>query len=337
MLGAETVKDFQHLPVLLRETLEDFSLLSRVDGAKFLDGTLGLGGHSRALLEAHPGLELLGLDRDAEALGIARERLAPFGGRVHTVHCRFSQFAQALDQTGWERVDGALIDIGVSSLQLDEDARGFSLRGDAPLDMRMDKDSAGPTARDIVNGWDMGALRDLVASCGEDPMAGRIARAVCEARARAPIETTGQLAEIVSRAYPAGWRAKARRHPATRTFQALRMAVNDELGELSRFLDAILSRLNIGGRLAVLTFHSLEDRMVKQRMRQWAEGCLCPKYAKACTCGHVPEVKVLHKKPLAAQPDELARNPRASSAKLRCAEKIAERVDRRAERKEAGL
>ena len=126
MAGAETVKDFRHIPVLLRETLEDFSLLSRVDGAKFLDGTLGLGGHSRALLEAHPGLELLGLDRDAEALGIARERLAPFGGRVHTVHCRFSQFAQALDQTGWERVDGALIDIGVSSLQLDEDARGVA-------------------------------------------------------------------------------------------------------------------------------------------------------------------------------------------------------------------
>ncbi|MBQ1844361.1 MAG: 16S rRNA (cytosine(1402)-N(4))-methyltransferase, partial [Desulfovibrio sp.] len=155
--------------------------------------------------------------------------------------------------------------------------------------------------------------------------------------AKAPIETTGQLAEIVSASYPADWRAKARRHPATRTFQALRMAVNDELGELAGFLDAILSRLNIGGRVAVLTFHSLEDRMVKQRMRQWAEGCICPKYVKACTCGHVPEVRVLHKKPLTAQPDELARNPRASSAKLRCAEKIAEHVDRRAECREAGL
>ena len=337
MAGAETVKDFRHIPVLLRETLEDFSPLSRKDGARFLDGTLGLGGHAKAMLEACPGLELLGLDRDTEALGMARERLAPFGDRVHAVHCRFSQFEEALDQTGWDRIDGALIDIGVSSLQLDEDARGFSLRADAPLDMRMDKDSAGPTARDIVNGWDMGALRDLVASCGEDPMAGRIARAVCEARTRAPIETTGQLAEIVSRAYPAGWRAKARRHPATRTFQALRMAVNDELGELAGFLDAILSRLNIGGRVAVLTFHSLEDRMVKQRMRQWAEGCICPKYVKACTCGHVTEVRVLHKKPLTAQPDELARNPRASSAKLRCVEKIAEHVDRRAECREAGL
>ena len=337
MAGAETVKDFRHIPVLLRETLEDFSPLSRKDGARFLDGTLGLGGHAKAMLEACPGLELLGLDRDTEALGMARERLAPFGDRVHAVHCRFSQFEEALDQTGWDRIDGALIDIGVSSLQLDEDARGFSLYADAPLDMRMDKNGAGPTARDIVNGRDMGALRDLIASLGEDPMAGRIAKAICEARAKAPIETTGQLAEIVSASYPADWRAKARRHPATRTFQALRMAVNDELGELAGFLDAILSRLNIGGRVAVLTFHSLEDRMVKQRMRQWAEGCLCPKYVKACTCGHVPEVRVLHKKPLTAQPDELARNPRASSAKLRCAEKIAEHVDRRAECREAGL
>ena len=321
MAGAETVKDFRHIPVLLRETLEDFSPLSRKDGARFLDGTLGLGGHAKAMLEACPGLELLGLDRDTEALGMARERLAPFGDRVHAVHCRFSQFEEALDQTGWDRIDGALIDIGVSSLQLDEDARGFSLYADAPLDMRMDKNGAGPTARDIVNGRDMGALRDLIASLGEDPMAGRIAKAICEARAKAP----------------ADWRAKARRHPATRTFQALRMAVNDELGELAGFLDAILSRLNIGGRVAVLTFHSLEDRMVKQRMRQWAEGCICPKYVKACTCGHVPEVMVLHKKPLTAQPDELARNPRASSAKLRCAEKIAEHVDRRAECREAGL
>ena len=337
MAGAETVKDFRHIPVLLRETLEDFSPLSRKDGARFLDGTLGLGGHAKAMLEACPGLELLGLDRDTEALGMARERLAPFGDRVHAVHCRFSQFEEALDQTGWDRIDGALIDIGVSSLQLDEDARGFSLYADAPLDMRMDKNGAGPTARDIVNGRDMGALRDLIASLGEDPMAGRIAKAICEARAKAPIETTGQLAEIVSASYPADWRAKARRHPATRTFQALRMAVNDELGELAGFLDAILSRLNIGGRVAVLTFHSLEDRMVKQRMRQWAEGCICPKYVKACTCGHVPEVRVLHKKPLTAQPDELARNPRASSAKLRCAEKIAEHIDRRAECREAGL
>ena len=198
MAGAETVKDFRHIPVLLRETLEDFSPLSRKDGARFLDGTLGLGGHAKAMLEACPGLELLGLDRDTEALGMARERLAPFGDRVHAVHCRFSQFEEALDQTGWDRIDGALIDIGVSSLQLDEDARGFSLYADAPLDMRMDKNGAGPTARDIVNGRDMGALRDLIASLGEDPMAGRIAKAICETRAKAPIETTGQLAEIVS-------------------------------------------------------------------------------------------------------------------------------------------
>ena len=179
-------------------------------------------------------------------------------------------------------------------------------------------------------------LRDLIASYGEDPQAGRIARAICEARREAPIETTGRLAEIISRAYPAAWRAKARHHPATRTFQALRMAVNDELGELGKFLDGILPFLRMGGRLAVITFHSLEDRMVKQRMHRWAQGCLCPKYVTHCTCHHVPEVRILHKKPVTAGEDELLRNPRASSAKLRSCERIAPYVNDREKEQEGG-
>lgn len=229
-----------------------------------------------------------------------------------------------------------MIDIGVSSLQLDEGSRGFSVHGDGPLDMRMDAASGSRSARDIVNTAGEKELRDLIASYGEDPQAGRIARAICEARREAPIETTGRLAEIISRAYPAAWRAKARHHPATRTFQALRMAVNDELGELGKFLDGILPFLRMGGRLAVITFHSLEDRMVKQRMHRWAQGCLCPKYVTHCTCHHVPEVRILHKKPVTAGEDELLRNPRASSAKLRSCERIAPYVNDREKEQEGG-
>ena len=338
----EMAKGYQHIPVLLGNILEDFSPLFRDTPEKpsgpvrILDGTLGLGGHSGALLAAHPDCEILGLDRDTEAMGLARERLSPYGSRLHTVHCRFSDFSAALREAGWDSLDGAMIDIGVSSLQLDEESRGFSVHGDGPLDMRMDAASGSRSARDIVNTAGEKELRDLIASYGEDPLAGRIARAICEARREAPIETTGRLAEIISRAYPAAWRAKARHHPATRTFQALRMAVNDELGELGKFLDGILPSLRMGGRLAVITFHSLEDRMVKQRMHRWAQGCLCPKYVTHCTCHHVPEVRILHKKPVTAGEDELLRNPRASSAKLRSCERIAPYVNDREKEQEGG-
>ena len=313
----------RHVPVLPTQVLE---ALAPRPGGRYLDGTLGLGGHAAAVLAAAPAVELCGLDRDAEALELARQRLAPFGDRAHFFHCQYSEFAQALDQLGWDRIDGALLDIGVSSLQLDEPERGFSFHGDGPLDMRMDPQPGLPSAWHWVNRESFARLKECIATLGEEPQAGRIARVIVEARQKASIDTTAELAALVEKAYPAAWRARARRHPATRTFQALRMAVNDELGELRRFLDGILSRLSLGSRLAVITFHSLEDRMVKQAMRHGAEGCRCPRHVPVCVCRHVPEVRLLHKKPLQADAEELARNPRASSAKLRAVEKIAEAV-----------
>lgn len=309
-----------HIPVLLPQVLE---ALAPRPGGLYLDGTLGMAGHAEALLQAAPEAQLCGLDRDAAALDLAGERLSPFGSRVRLFHLCYSHFDEALDELGWTELDGALIDIGVSSMQLDMDERGFSFHGDGPLDMRMDQDSSLPSAWHLVNRERFETLRDCIARFGEDPQAGRIARAIVDARQKQPIDTTAQLADIVYRAYPPAWRAKARNHPATRTFQALRMAVNDEMGELERFLDKILGRLRVGGRLAVITFHSLEDREVKHRMRHWSEGCRCPRHVPRCVCGHVPEVHVLHKKPVVADAEELRVNPRAGSAKLRAAEKIA--------------
>ncbi|MDE7371191.1 MAG: 16S rRNA (cytosine(1402)-N(4))-methyltransferase RsmH, partial [Desulfovibrio sp.] len=303
---------------------ETLAALAPVAGGRYLDGTVGLGGHAQAILEAAPESRLCGLDRDTEALELARERLAPFGERAHLFHRRYSEFAGALEELGWDFVDGALLDIGVSSLQLDEAERGFSFHGDGPLDMRMDAASGERSAWHWVNRESFARLKECIATLGEEPQAGRIARAIVDARQKAPIDTTAELAALVAQAYPAAWRARARRHPATRTFQALRLAVNDELGELRRFLDTILKWLPVGGRLVIITFHSLEDRMVKQAMRHWAEGCRCPRHVPVCRCGHVPEVRPLSKKPLIASPDEVAANPRASSAKLRAVEKIAE-------------
>lgn len=318
-----------HIPVLMKETLAALQPVldaGRDRPVRILDGTLGMAGHSCAMLQAAPMAELCALDRDEEALELARRRLEPFGNRVHTYYCRYSQFEEALDDLGWDKVDAVLLDIGVSSLQLDEAERGFSFYGDGPLDMRMDQHSGAPSAWHWVNRENFDRLKECIATLGEEPQAGRIARAIVDARQKSPIDTTAQLAALVEKAYPPAWRAKARRHPATRTFQALRMAVNDELGELRRFLDAILGRLSLGGRLAVISFHSLEDRMVKQTMRYWAEGCRCPRHVPVCVCHHVPEVEILYKKPVQADDDELAVNPRASSAKLRAVEKIAEAV-----------
>lgn len=313
-----------HIPVLLVPTLE---ALAPRPGGLYLDGTVGYAGHASALLRAAgDGAQLCALDRDENALDFARTRLTPWGDKVHLFHNKYSEFAECLDQLGWKGLDGALIDIGVSSLQIDQAERGFSFQTDGPLDMRMDQHSSEASAWHFVNRERFEVLKDCILRMGEDPQAGRIARAIVDARQKAPIDTTGQLADIVERAYPAAWRAKARNHPATRTFQAIRMAVNDELGELERFMDGILGRLNLGGRLAVITFHSLEDRIVKHAMRTWSEGCRCPRHIPRCVCRHVPEVHILHKKPLTASPEELACNPRASSAKLRAVEKIAEPV-----------
>ncbi|MDR2574098.1 MAG: 16S rRNA (cytosine(1402)-N(4))-methyltransferase RsmH [Desulfovibrio sp.] len=315
--------EIRHTPVLLSQTL---AALAPRAGGHYLDGTLGLGGHSAALLAAAPDSEICGLDRDKDALALAHERLAPFGQRAHFFHSRYSHFAAALHELGWNKIDGALLDIGVSSLQLDENERGFSFSGDGPLDMRMDRDSGGSSAWHWVNQASFARLKECIAELGEEPQAGRIVRLIVEARQKKTIESTADLASLVEKAYPPAWRRKARRHPATRTFQALRMAVNDELGELGRFLETILTWLPVGGRLAVITFHSLEDRLVKQAIRRWMEGCRCPKYVAVCLCGHQPEVRSLHKKPIRADEEELVLNPRANSAKLRAVEKIAEKA-----------
>ncbi len=313
----------KHLPVLYAEVL---AALPPKNNARYLDGTLGLGGHSEGLLlQAErlgcTGVELLGLDRDAAALVLAKERLAPFGTAVHTSHTAFSAFAGALDALGWDAVDAALVDIGVSSMQIDEAERGFSFAADGPLDMRMDA-GRGQTAATLVNKAPVERLKTIIAEYGEDPMAGRIARAIEDARARKPLETTAELARVVEGAYPAKWRATSRNHPATRTFQALRMAVNDELGELQSFLQGIVPRLRPGGRLAVISFHSLEDRMVKHFFRDEATGCRCPRHVPVCVCNHVATLRVITRKPVCPGAEELARNPRAGSAKLRVAEKV---------------
>ncbi len=318
--NAPKTHDAAHVPVLVTQVLE---ALSPKAGGRYLDGTLGLGGHSLALLQSAENIELCGLDRDIHALERAKITLQDFGDKVHYFHSRYSQFEAALDSLGWQQIDGALIDIGVSSMQIDMAERGFSFHADGPLDMRMDQDTH-TSAWHVVNRERFEYLRDIIQRYGEDPQAGRVARAIVNARQKNSIDTTAQLADIVYHAYPAAWRAKARNHPATRTFQALRMDVNHELDELQSFLDAILRRLKVGGRLAVICFHSLEDRMVKQSMRHWAEGCRCPRHILRCLCGHKPEVRILFKKPVTATAEELQENSRASSAKLRAAEKLVE-------------
>lgn len=321
----------EHRSVLLEEVLD---ALAPRPGGRYVDGTLGLAGHASALMERTGGQTwLCGLDRDPQALKRASARLAPWGGRCRLFASTFDQFDAALDELGWDTADGFLLDLGVSSLQLDVAERGFSLHGDGPLDMRMDMgtlsrpgaDPRSSSAKTLINRADLETLKHIIKEYGEDPQAGRIARAIVEARNRGPIETTAQLADIVYHAYPAKWRATGRNHPATRTFQAVRMAVNDELGQLERFLDAVLPRLAVGGRVAIIAFHSLEDRAVKQRFRRWSMDCLCPPHLPRCVCGHHAEVKVLTRKPCVPTQMEIARNPRAASAKLRVAEKLAGR------------
>ena len=309
-----------HVPVLQAEVLE---YLQPRPGGVYLDGTVGLGGHSRALMEQCPGeARLLGIDRDSEALELARANLVAFGEQVVLRQGLYSRFDEYLDELGWGVLDGALIDIGVSSLQLDDRERGFSFLHDGPLDMRMSAQPGTPSAKDLVNTAEEQSLRRIISELGEDPMAGRIAAAIVAARQAATIESTGQLARIVESAYPAKWRAMARNHPATRTFQALRMAVNDELGELAEFLRKIPQRLKSGGRVVVLTFHSLEDRLVKRSFRDGAEECVCPPQVLQCACGHKAVYRVLTRRPVTAGAEELKHNSRAGSAKLRAAERI---------------
>lgn len=318
------LSDPRHLPVMIKEVCE---LLGVKPGMRVLDATLGLGGHSLAFLaQAEGKVEILGLDRDETAIERASENLAGYPGRLHAMRMRFSQFPDALAELGWDGVDAALADVGVSSPQLDEAERGFSFIVDGPLDMRMGSADGVEPAENIVNYWSYERLRELIRDLGEEPQAGRIARAIVNEREKKPITGTLELAKLVERAYPPKWRATARNHPATRTFQALRMAVNQELEELQEFLDRIVDYLHPGGRVAVISFHSLEDRLVKRAFRREASGCLCPPRQPYCTCGHSPRVRILTKKPLVPTPEEATANPRARSAKLRAVERLPEEV-----------
>lgn len=314
----------RHASVLVQEVL---ALLEPRPGGRYLDGTLGLGGHAHAMLDAVRAqggrAELLGMDRDPQALALARARLAEFGDAVHLVHAPFSEFEDALDAVGWDVLDGALLDVGVSSLQLDDPARGFSFLHDGPLDMRMNQQAEEPSALQLVNRAGFEALKEIILDLGEEPLAGKIARAIVARRDKTPFETTADLAEVVSLAYPPQRRRTARNHPATRTFQGLRMAVNRELEELGSFLQRIVPRLKVGGRVAIISFHSLEDRLVKQAFREQAAGCDCGRTPPWCRCGKTPAVKILTKKPVVPGEAEQAANSRARSAKLRAAERLA--------------
>ncbi|MBX3277493.1 MAG: 16S rRNA (cytosine(1402)-N(4))-methyltransferase RsmH [Acidobacteria bacterium] len=306
-----------HSPVLKAEVLE---ALGAARGGIFVDATLGMGGHSEAILLESERNRVIGFDRDGEALELARERLSGFGDRFTGVQADYRRFGSELDRLGAGLIDGLVADLGVSSWQLDSPERGFSFRFPAsPLDMRMDRGS-GPTAADLVNGLGERELADLIWRYGEEPAARRIARRIVEARRRSPIRTAGELADLVVRAaHPKGrWRI----HPATRTFQALRIAVNNELEGLGEFVAEAVDRLAPGGRLAVITFHSLEDRLIKRAFRFQSGHCVCPPTQPVCGCGAVRRIEVLARKAMAPGPDEIQANPRARSAKLRAAVRL---------------
>ena len=312
-------RDYGHQPVLLEECLEGLQI--RPEGI-YVDGTLGRAGHSLEIVRRLKGGRLIALDRDMTALEAARERLADYMDRVTLVHTNFSALKQVLEELNLlGQVDGMLFDLGVSSPQLDEAERGFSYMQDALLDMRMDT-TAALTARDVVNTWDEAELRRILSAYGEERYAQRIAAAICRRRAERPIETTLELVEIIRGAMPAQ-ALREKQHPAKRSFQAIRIAVNGELDELPPMLSAAVEGLRPGGRLAVITFHSLEDRIVKQTLRDLATGCTCPPEFPVCVCGRKPKLTLVSRKPVTAGEEELARNPRARSAKLRLAERTA--------------
>jgi len=302
-----------HLPVLYHQVL---SALSPRAGGRHIDGTLGLGGHAAGLLEqSAPDGQLLGLDRDQAALDIAAERLGVYGDRVHLRHASYVQMRQVAQELRWSTVDGVLLDLGLSSLQLDDAQRGFSFRKDGPLDMRFDTNQD-LTAADLVNGTHPDDLADILARFGEEPRARSVARAIVAAR---PLNTTRELAEVVSRVAA---RKRGGVDPSTRTFQALRIAVNDELDGLEAGLEQALGLLAPGGRIVVISFHSLEDRIVKRTFARESRDCICPPRQPVCTCDHRAQLRLITRRPLRPEQAELQNNPRARSARLRAAECI---------------
>ena len=307
----------KHFSVLLNECIENLNIKP---GGVYLDGTLGLGGHSYQIASRLTTGRLICIDRDETAIERAGKRLAPFGDKVTLVHGNFSDAAQIIDSLGIPGVDGMLFDLGVSSPQLDEIERGFSYMGDAPLDMRMDAGDS-LTAYEVVNTWPEERLNRILWDYGEERYARRISRAILEHRARKPIATTLELVEIIKGAMPAA-ALREKQHPAKRSFQAIRIAVNDELGAISQMMETAPDKLNKGGRLCVISFHSLEDRIVKSGIAARENGCTCPREAPICTCGFVQTLKSVSRKPILPSAEELEQNPRSRSAKLRVAERV---------------
>ena len=307
----------KHVSVLLDECIENLAI--KPDGI-YVDGTLGLGGHSYEIASRLTTGRLIGIDRDETAIARAGERLAPFAGKITLVHGNFSDTASILDDLGIDAVDGMLFDLGVSSPQLDEAERGFSYMNDAPLDMRMDR-SEGLTAYDVVNDYSADRLNRIFWDYGEERYARRISAAIVAAREKKPVETTFELVDIIKGALPAA-ALREKQHPAKRCFQAIRIAVNDELGAISALMDTAPDKLKTGGRLCVISFHSLEDRIVKSGIAARENGCTCPREAPICTCGFIKTLKSVCRKPILPGADEIERNPRARSAKLRVAERV---------------
>lgn len=310
------MSEFHHVSVLLDECIEGLNI--KPDGI-YVDGTLGGAGHSYHIAEKLTTGRLIGIDRDPVALKAAGERLSPFADRVTLVHSNFCRMGQVLQELGISGVDGILLDLGVSSPQLDDGSRGFSYMTDAPLDMRMDNGDA-LSADTVVNTWSYEELKRILYDYGEERYAPAIAAAIVRKREISPIRTTLELVDVIRSAMPPA-ALREKQHPAKRTFQAIRIAVNDELNSVSKAMDAAIPCLNPGGRLAVITFHSLEYRIVKNAMAAAAKGCICPPEFPVCVCGRKPQVTVLTRKPIVSGEEELERNPRARSAKLRICEK----------------
>lgn len=307
----------EHISVLLNECIENLNI--KPDGI-YVDGTLGLGGHSEQILKRLTSGRLIGIDRDESAIKRTGERLKSYADKMTLVHGNFCDVSDILDELGIDSVDGMLFDLGVSSPQLDESERGFSYMNDAPLDMRMDNTGA-LTAWNVVNEWPETEIIRILRDYGEERYARRIAQRIAEKRENKPIDTTLELVDIIRSAMPAA-ALREKQHPAKRSFQAIRIAVNDELGAVEEMMRTAPDKLKIGGKLCVISFHSLEDRIVKTAIAARENGCTCPREAPICTCGFVQTLRNVHRKPIVPCEDELNNNPRSRSAKLRVAERV---------------
>ena len=311
------MKEFHHISVLLEQCLEGLAI--KPDGI-YVDGTLGGAGHSSQIVKRLTTGRLIGIDRDPVALEASGKRLESYKDRVTLVHSNFCEMKQVMEDLGIPGVDGILLDLGVSSPQLDDGERGFSYMADAPLDMRMNNQDS-LTAFEVVNTWSQDELKRILFDYGEERYAPRIASAICRRREEKPIETTLELVDVIRSAMPPQ-ALREKQHPAKRSFQAIRIAVKDELGSVEKAMRDAIPLLNPGGRLAIITFHSLEDRIVKNAMAEAAKGCTCPPNFPVCVCGKKPVVKLISRKPIVATEEELEVNPRSRSAKLRVCEKL---------------